>query len=265
MTSSAITFSTFSARIGSIFNNSDSSAVYSAGAFTFKNSSAVTTFSVSDAGAVTAGPAGNRGFIGGADSIVTGIYKNCYVASGSRGNRSSTTEGGAAIECQANPTTGSIVFWLNADNDSTTTAASIVGSVEGTGAWMFGPSGFTGTHTVNGDLSAKRYSSTGYSVDNSTTTSYTPDLNNGLNHAITSSVAGSGTLTINVPTNIPSGAIDFTLMIYSTNAITVAMNASLLMSTKSFSLAAGKRLMLKLHRNSQFSTSFCGFAFTDLA
>jgi hypothetical protein len=51
---SAISTPTFQALASSIKNADGTTAIYSLGAWTFKNSSAVTTFAVSDAGAVTA-------------------------------------------------------------------------------------------------------------------------------------------------------------------------------------------------------------------
>ena len=54
---SATSTPTFQALIGNIKNADGSTPIYSAGAYTFKNASAVTTFAVDASGAVTVGPA----------------------------------------------------------------------------------------------------------------------------------------------------------------------------------------------------------------
>jgi hypothetical protein len=58
---SAISTPTYQALAGNIFNADGSTPIYSLGAWTFKNSSAVTTFAISDAGAVAVGPSTGLG------------------------------------------------------------------------------------------------------------------------------------------------------------------------------------------------------------
>lgn len=55
MSSSAIATPQFQAKIGSIQNQADTSAVYNAGVWSFKNSTALTSVTITDAGAVTLG------------------------------------------------------------------------------------------------------------------------------------------------------------------------------------------------------------------
>jgi hypothetical protein len=66
-------------------------------------------------------------------------------------NRTSTTTNGAAIIFDANVSGAStaITIVANQAGDLTSTAADVVGSMTGNGAWTFGPTNFNGLHTVN--------------------------------------------------------------------------------------------------------------------
>jgi len=88
---------------------------------------------------------------------VTGIYRNCYVSTGARGNRTSATEIGGSIECQANSGNSSpcIVMHANKDNDSTTTSATQISAWYPTGYFIFGVAGTDSQrHTIYGSIAA---------------------------------------------------------------------------------------------------------------
>jgi hypothetical protein len=127
----------------------------------FNNSSGTEVASVTDAGAWTLGPSGNRSFNSG---VVTGIYKNCYVTgSHGRDNRITSSNTGAAIEVQEALTNASpcIAFYVNKDDDSTSTPASLVGEVYPSGAWTFGLSGADSVdHTLRGTTKLYRANAT---------------------------------------------------------------------------------------------------------
>ena len=63
MSSSAINAQLFQAKAGSIQNQADSSSIYSAGVWSFKNSTAVASVTITDAGAVTLGPSSSYGSV----------------------------------------------------------------------------------------------------------------------------------------------------------------------------------------------------------
>jgi hypothetical protein len=118
MCPSAISTPTFQAKISNIQNAADTSFVYSGGAWTFKNSAAATTFSVSDAGAVTVGPAISAGVNGVKFVVNTGDQGSTWTAAtADHGKIQLGNVGGA--------TTAMPIIW-GTSNDSTT----------GTGLWL---------------------------------------------------------------------------------------------------------------------------------
>ena len=87
MSSSAINAQLFQAKIGSIQNQADSTSVYSSGVWSFKNSTALTSVTITDAGNVGVGVtpsawgASNSGHLQLQDGVTYGRYgytRNAY-------------------------------------------------------------------------------------------------------------------------------------------------------------------------------------------
>lgn len=93
MSNSAITTQTAQLKAGNVQNQADTSSIYSAGQWSFKNSTAVTSVTITDAGAVTLGPSGFtgnhvvNGNVGiGTASKITGLESfTQFTVSGSNG------------------------------------------------------------------------------------------------------------------------------------------------------------------------------------
>lgn len=98
-----------------------------------------------------------------------------------------------------------------------------------------------------------------YDAGTSAATTLTPDLTNGWIQQLVSSVAAAGTLTVAVPTGTVVDRSILRLAIKATNAITVTLNASYLLSTgitsRSFALTAGQTLELGLEYGVRFGTA----------
>lgn len=162
MANSAIATPVAQQLASNIKNADGTTSIYSLGAWTYKNAAGTTTFSVSDAGAVTAGPSGKVAFFGDntSTSNVVGIYANCKVSTGNRANRhTASTANGGAIEfpMSGNDTTNSIVFYSNQTADGTSDSADVVGGVTPLGTWTFPVSvSVTGTADVSGTSAALR-------------------------------------------------------------------------------------------------------------
>ena len=85
MSSSAITTQVAQLKAGSIQNQADSSSIYSAGVWSFKNSTAVTSVTISDAGNVGIGTASPGTTLQVQKNLVGGITYPIYVDNGSGG------------------------------------------------------------------------------------------------------------------------------------------------------------------------------------
>jgi len=181
---SAISTPTFQALAGNIKNADGTTAVYSLGAWTFKNSSAVTTFAISDAGAVTVGITGSTssslkydfylptassfGAFSGTDPFIRFGSPSSDGVSGIIGYQNGSSANSAlrlyALSKDTN-TQGDMVFDVRENDNSsfaTTGNKAFVFSHNGTslleatraGAVTLGPAAFTSDtkHTVNGQM-----------------------------------------------------------------------------------------------------------------
>jgi hypothetical protein len=196
MSPSALGLSTFSAKAGNILNQDGGPAIYSAGVWNFENSSGVSTFTISDAGAATvstqAGTAGDPSLIlqgnnnreriqvrsyGGGDPVVTlakiagtlaaptATLSGAGLGSFQFGGYDGTTItrsawlSAAATENWSGSAKGSKLYFSATPDGSTTIQT--VGEVTGAGAWTLGPTLFAGTHSIFGTI--KQIASSGSS------------------------------------------------------------------------------------------------------
>lgn len=80
-----------------------------------------------------------------------GLWANSY-SSAIIGKRTVPAIGGMALRLRgrSSDTAAALTVLANKVNDTTTTAAALIGSADQNGAWTLGPTSFTGTQTVNG-------------------------------------------------------------------------------------------------------------------
>ena len=161
MSSSSINSQLFQAKAGYIQNQADSSSIYSAGVWSFKNSTAVASVTITDAGNVgigTASPINNRRVT--IQNTVNNSTASALYLSGAYTQSGDTTGidfGGTA----GNPFAAVRQVLTNAINGASALAfyTSIDGTapaermrIDASGALILGSSAFTGTHFVRGRL-----------------------------------------------------------------------------------------------------------------
>jgi hypothetical protein len=128
---------------GNLKNNSDSSAVYSAGAWDLRNASGTTTFAVSSAGAVTAG-------VAGVDNIH--VFRGKIAAYGDGTSQDPTIDFYDTADDGSSPVRKwAIGNWAGPSHALTVSDASaVVGLCAQGGAWTFGPTSGGVVHGVFG-------------------------------------------------------------------------------------------------------------------
>lgn len=139
----------------------------SAAGITFKEDGGTTVGSVSDAGAWRFGPSVTNNYTGRSHVISGGftagnvtstnasgrlyLTSNCNVFDHAATSRTNTVTAGAGISLDNGTANGNSAFavYTNLTGDALTADANTVGYATYDGAWVLGPSGFTGTHTIN--------------------------------------------------------------------------------------------------------------------
>lgn len=147
MSSSALNQGVLQAKINNVQNQADTSAVYSGGVWSFKNSSAVATFSITDGGAVNVGTSTTSGshiFRYGGTSYAAQIY-----GFGTGGAYLRITEDGV-IDWHIGIDDGSNILKFRPN----TLSSAAVSECSTAGAWTLGPSsGLTSAHLIRNSIS----------------------------------------------------------------------------------------------------------------
>lgn len=163
------------------------------------------------------------------------IAANAKISFASLTQRNLTTRNGAGLYFGAFDTDSSdpIRFFTNQDDDLTSTNGAVVASSSATGRWIFGPTGFLGTHLHNGEATfqANQNANTTLLVDNGNsgssayaevlvTTDHASNAGMFRNSIAQTSYAGSGSLNIGSSGAVPVGIVhNNTLRLKVTNDI----------------------------------------------